>query len=129
VSGYGSSPTYSADAAKRAFSRHGLPLVAVTDQLSQTRNGRALATSADAAFMARSGEDFLVLVLSDGEADKAWSAYVAVGRHSDSFDARRANVLVIADDGVSPDTRKRIVAALASLPDHGDRVATLRVRR
>jgi hypothetical protein len=28
----------------------------------------------------RSGEDFLVLVLSDGTADKAWGAYVAVAR-------------------------------------------------
>jgi len=83
----------------------------------------------NAAFVTRNGEDFLVLVLSDSHADKAWDAYVAVGPHSDSFDARRANVLVIADNGVSADARKRIVAALASLPDHGDRVATLRMRR
>ena len=128
-SGCGSSPTYSADTAKRAFSRQGLPLVPVTDQMSQTRNGRRLATSGEAAFMTRSGEDFLVLILSDGNADKAWAAYVALGPDSDSFDARRANVLVIADDGVSADARKRIVAALASLPNHGDRVATLAMRR
>jgi len=129
VSGCGSSPTYSTEAAQRAFSRHGLPLVSVTDQMPHTSNGSGLATLRNAAFVTRNGEDFLVLVLSDSHADKAWDAYVAVGPHSDSFDARRANVLVIADNGVSADARKRIVAALASLPDHGDRVATLRMRR
>jgi hypothetical protein len=126
VSGCGSSPTYSADTIKGAFSHHGLPLVSVTDQIPHTSNGSGLATSGKAAFVTRNGEDFLVLVLSDGEADKAWEAYVAVGPDSRSFDARRANVLVIADDGVSAEARKRIVSALSALPDYGDKVATLR---
>ena len=75
----------------------------------------------------RSGEDFLVLV-SDGEANKAWSAYVAVGSDADSFAAQRANVLVISDDGVRADTRKRTVSALADLPDRGDIVETFEAR-
>jgi hypothetical protein len=33
------------------------------------------------------------------KADKAWAAYAALGPDSDSFDARRANVLVIATMG------------------------------
>jgi hypothetical protein len=56
-------------------------------------------------------------VVSDGEANKAWSAYVAVGPAADSFDARRANVLVISDEGVGADARRRILSALAALPE------------
>ena len=69
--------------------------------------------------------NFLVLVLSDSVADKAWSAYLALGPLPEAFDARRANVLVVSDDGVPPDTQKRIIAALTALPDHGNKVATL----
>jgi hypothetical protein len=82
-------------------------------------------SSDDGLLLPRSRADFLVLVLSDRGADKAWAAYVALRPLPEAFDARRANVIVVSDDGVPPDTRKRIIAALAALPDHGDKVATL----
>jgi hypothetical protein len=125
ISGCGSSLTYSTDDANRAFGRHGIQLVSVDDGLLPPRNGARLVPSGEGLLQPRSGEDFLVLVVSDGEANKAWSAYVAVGPAADSFDARRANVLVISDEGVGADARRRILSALAALPDRGDKVATL----
>ena len=109
----------------QASSRHGIQLVSVDDDLLPPRNGARLVRSGEGLLEPRSGEDFLVLVVSDGEANKAWNAYVAVGPDADSFDARRGNVLVISDEGVSADARRRILSALAALPDHGDNVATL----
>lgn len=125
ITGCGSSRIYSTDDAKRAFSRYGIQLVSARDGPLGTRNGAHLAPRGEGLLLPRSDEDFLVLVLSDGEADKAWGAYVAVGPDADSFDARRSNVLVISDDGVRADVHKRILAALASLPDRGEKVATL----
>jgi hypothetical protein len=123
--GCGSSRTYNADELKREFDAHGVELVTPADRWLQPR-WVDLITNADQVLQPRSREDFLVLVLSEAHAKKAWSALVTLGPDSDSFDARRANVLVIADDGVSPDTRRRILSALGALPDHGDRVEIIK---
>jgi hypothetical protein len=77
-------------------------------------------------FQPRSQDYYVVIVLPDDVAEKAWRAYVAAGPDANTFNARRGNVLVAADNSVSADTRKRIVAALAALPDRGDRVMILR---
>ena len=39
-----------------------------------------------------------------------------------SFDARRANVIVISDEGLAPKDQARVKAALAVLPDRGSPV-------
>ena len=88
---------------------------------------------------------FTVVVASDSEADDAWPAYLAQ-QDAGSFDARRANVVVVSGgvsgpvvfaDGLNAEQREelrerlregrarlaeqrdRISAALAALPDRG----------
>ncbi len=59
---------------------------------------------------------FVILVATEESADEEWDAYLA---QSDprSFDARQQNVLVVSENGVlDPRLRRRIRAALASLP-------------
>ncbi|HWG57285.1 MAG TPA: hypothetical protein VNT58_12280, partial [Gaiellaceae bacterium] len=64
------------------------------------------------------GQPFLVVVGSDGAVDDGWRDYSSQ-QTRDSFDARRANVLVISDSGLAPAQRERVLAALSSLPDRG----------
>lgn len=52
------------------------------------------------------GQPFIVIVVSDATANKAWSAYESQPT-SDSFDARRANVVVISDSGLGVRQRER----------------------
>jgi hypothetical protein len=64
------------------------------------------------------GQPFIVIVVSDATANKAWSAYESQPT-SDSFDARRANVVVISDSGLAIRQRDRVLAAMSALPDRG----------
>jgi hypothetical protein len=57
-------------------------------------------------------------VTSDAAADKAWGDYDSQ-QTSDSFDARRANVVVISDSGLAVRQRQRVLGAMSSLPDRG----------
>ena len=75
----------------------------------------------DAYLVPKSGPNFVVVVANDAEADQAWSDYERL-QDADSFDARRANVVVVSDDGPPAREQKRIVAALAALPDRGSPV-------
>jgi hypothetical protein len=68
----------------------------------------------------RESSRFFVVVGSDADADAAWPDYERM-QDEDSLDARRANVVVIADHGPPPD-RRRVPAALQALPDRGDAV-------
>ena len=59
---------------------------------------------------------FVVLVATEEAADEQWDAYVAQSDRR-SFDARKRNVLVVSDNGdADPLLRRRIRAALDSLP-------------
>jgi hypothetical protein len=40
----------------------------------------------------------------------------------ESFDARRANVVIISDSGLAEPQRDRVVAAMSALPDRGEAV-------
>jgi hypothetical protein len=66
-------------------------------------------------------QKFFVFVGTDAEADEAWPDYERL-QDENSFDVRRANVVVIADDGPPSADRERVLAALASLPDRGSPV-------
>jgi hypothetical protein len=68
----------------------------------------------------------IVLVLgSDAGAREAWADFVKVGPDANSFDALRANVMVVSDGGLSKQERRRIRDALDDLPDRGDAVSVL----
>jgi hypothetical protein len=66
------------------------------------------------------GQPFVVIVASEAEAeaDEAWPEYesVLVG---DEFAARRANVVVVSNGSFLESDRRRVLAALRSLPDRG----------
>jgi hypothetical protein len=75
----------------------------------------------EAFLVPKSGPSFIVVVANDAEADRAWSDYERF-QDADSFDARRANVVVVSDAGPPAREQRRIVAALAALPDRGSPV-------
>jgi hypothetical protein len=54
--------------------------------------------------------------LSDAVADEAWGDYESQQTH-ESFDVRRANVVVISDSGLAVRQRDRVLAAMSALPD------------
>jgi hypothetical protein len=106
----GDDETYSVEETKAAFARNGIELVAPDSPELAAADGRYLAPS--------SGETYLVVVTTDAEVDDAWPDFERM-QDGDSFDARRANVGVFADDGPSAAHRARVLAALASLPERG----------
>lgn len=115
----GASQTYSSEETKTAFAREGLVLVVPDEaRFRYVPEGVALPSS---LLVPESDESFLVFVARDSDAEAAWPDYERQ-QDDDSFDARRANVVVVSDDGPPAPTRKRILAALAALPDRGSPV-------
>jgi hypothetical protein len=112
VAGWGDRPTYSTDEVIDTFEQHGFTLIAheLSDQATVAAEGDLLAP--------RGGQPFIVIVASDAAADEAWGHYESQ-QPSDSFDARRANVVVISDSGLALRQRQRVLAAMSSLPDRG----------
>lgn len=100
------------------FGHHGFTLVPYASRFSNVPEGVAIPGS---LLVPRSDESFLVFVAHDSDADAAWPDYERQ-QDDDSFDARRANVVVISDDGPPAGVRMRILAALADLPGRGSRV-------
>jgi hypothetical protein len=111
------SPKYSTDEVVDAFERHGYVLVPFDLPVRGT-------TPVPGSLLRSEGrEPFAVMVGSDREADEAWSAFESQ-QTDETFDARRANVVVSSDSGLRATDRRRILAALASLPDRGPEVLT-----
>ena len=106
-----SSKTYSAHETTGAFKRHGYTLVEF--EFPSGSHGRR-----GSVFVPRGGLPFSVFVGTDADAEQAWPDYEAQ-QDADRFDARRANVVVISDGGLTAAHRQRIRAALAALPDRG----------
>ena len=108
----GERPAYSTEEVVEAFQRQGYTLAAsqFPEESAAAREGHLLTP--------RGGQPFLVVVGSDGAVDDGWRDYSSQ-QTLDSFDARRANVLVISDSGLAPAQRERVLAALSSLPDRG----------
>jgi hypothetical protein len=110
----GDAQTYSIDETKTAFAQQGYELeepawyTAVAAKAPK-REGQAILAPRD-------DSSFFVVVATDSEADAAWPDYERQ-QTEDSFDARRANVGVFADEGVPPGDRGKVLAALEALPD------------
>ena len=111
----GESATYSSEEVVDAFQRHGYTLVAreLPEESAAAREGDLLAP--------HDGQPFLVIVASDAAADEAWPDYESQ-KTRNSFDARRANVVVTSDGGLDTAQRDRVRAALSSLPARGPAV-------
>jgi len=113
VAGCGDSATYSRDEVVDAFERHGFTLI-VRERPDET----AAAAEGDLLTPHGGGQPFIVIVASDAAADEAWSDYESQ-QTRDSFDVRRANVVVISDSGLGAGQRERVLASMSSLPDRG----------
>jgi len=109
----GESQTYSVEETKKAFERSGYVLV--TPSVPQVPN------LPEGVLSPTNHQVFFVFVGTDAEADEAWPDYERL-QDENSFDVRRANVMVIADDGPPSADRERVLAAFASLPDRGSQV-------
>jgi hypothetical protein len=104
--------TYSTHEVVGAFQRHGYTLV-VRELPGETR-----APGEGDLLTPRSGQPFIVIVVSNEAANEAWGDYESQQTH-DSFDVRRANVVVISDSGLAVRQRDRVLAAMSALPDRG----------
>jgi len=109
----GDSQTYSVEETKEAFDRHGYVLV--TPSVPQVSN------LPEGVLAPKDHQVFFVFVGTDAEADEAWPDYERL-QDENSFDVRRTNVVIIADDGPPSADREKVLAALASLPDRGSPV-------
>ena len=139
----GSSQTYSKDEVREVFARLGSPLEEERGRPGLGGGGISfglIATDLPATRDELVLAPFTVVVASDSEADDAWPTYVAQ-QDARSFDARRANVVVVSnsrlglvsDDGFDAERRAlirrertalamqrvRIRGLLAALPDRG----------
>ena len=117
AAGCGTSATYDIDEVVDAFKRHGFTLrsgypFGPTRETVGAHDGDLLVPTS------RSGADFIVLVVSNAAADEAWRSYESQ-QTPHSFDARRANVVVLSDSGLSTSQRRRLLGALWSLPSKG----------
>ena len=95
VAGCGSSRTYSAGEVVASFAKTGYPLVTV-----ELPPGSPAAVEGD-VLRPRNGGAMMVFVGSDAAAKTVWADYVRVGADADSFDALRANVMVVSEGGLS----------------------------
>jgi hypothetical protein len=108
----GDSQTYSVEETKAAFTGQDYVLE------SAYWFGAAAERDGQAILAPRDGGHFVVVVTTDSDATEAWPDFERM-QDADSFDVRRANVAVFADDGVSATDRARVLAALRALPDRG----------
>jgi hypothetical protein len=113
ITGCDDSATYSTEEVIAAFQRQGYTLV---PRLSFP--GEATAPGESDVLSPRREQPFTVFVLSDAVADEAWGDYESQQTH-ESFDVRRANVVVISDSGLAVRQRNRVLAAMSALPDRG----------
>ena len=117
AAGCGTNATYDTDEVVHVFEQHGFTLrsgypFGSTRETVDAHDGDLLMPTP------RSRAEFIVLVSSNAAADDAWQVYESQ-QTPDSFDARRANVMVISDTGLSMSQRRRVLGALSSLPSHG----------
>jgi hypothetical protein len=108
----GDSQTYSVEETKAAFTEQDYVLE------SAYWFGAVAERDGQAVLSPRGGGRFVVVVTTDSDADGAWPDFERM-QDADSFDVRRANVAVFADDGASATDRARVLAALRALPDRG----------
>jgi hypothetical protein len=113
ITGCDDSARYSTEEVIAAFQRQGYTLVT---RLSFP--GEATAPGESDVLSPRGEQPFTVFVLSDTVADEAWGDYESQQTH-ESFDVRRANVVVISDSGLGIRQRDRVLAAMSALPDRG----------
>ena len=113
ITGCDDSATYSTEEVVAAFQRQGYTLVPLL-----SFPGNATVPGESDVLAPRGEQPFTVSVLSNGVADEAWGDYESQQTH-ESFDVRRANVVVISDSGLAIRQRDRVLAAMSALPDRG----------
>jgi hypothetical protein len=117
----GASDTYSAEEVQVAFEAQGLVL---HERVPPTGSVPTPWGSGRKLLVPRSGAPFYVYVASATDAEQLWSMLTAhvPEQGSDTFDARRANVVASSDGGLAVRDRERVEAALEALPDKGSSV-------
>jgi hypothetical protein len=117
----GASQTYTVGEAKDAFASQGYMLESREIVVAEPGWFGYPPRDDQAVLSPRESPRLFVVVGSDADVDAAWPDYERM-QDTGSFDARRANIAVIADDGPPPRDRRRVLAALRALPDRGDAV-------
>lgn len=118
AAGCGESTTYSTEEVAQAFQRHGYALV-VRKLPQQTFAGRPVEVGQGDLLTPTGGDPFIVIVArSNAFVDVFWPDYESQ-QSENTFDVRRANVVVISDSGLAAGQRARVLAAFSSLPDRG----------
>lgn len=117
----GGAKTYGTEQVSAAFDRHGYRLIGW-----ETRAGSAAAQEGDLLVPAGDRPPFWVAVGTNAGAEEAWPDFERQ-QNADSFDARRVNVIVGSDGGMSAGEIERVLAALRSLGSQGEiQIATRR---
>lgn len=116
----GGSDAYSVDEARAAFETQGWALVEPPPD--PAGSGLNPLESGQPTFLApRDGAAFFVFIGTAADAEDVWAGYEP-DHGPRTFDARRANVLVLSDHRLDASQRRQIRAALVALPDRGSPV-------
>jgi hypothetical protein len=110
----GGGKTYDRQQVSAAFERHGYRLTEW-----EIPAGSAAAQEGDLLVPIGSRPRFWVAVGTDAGAEEAWPDFEDQ-QDADSFDARRVNVMVVSDGGMSAGQIERVLAALRSLGSQGE---------
>jgi hypothetical protein len=121
VTSCGTSATYGVDETQDAFEQHGYVLYEGSPPTPAGADLNPYRTGNPTILLPRGDAPFFVFIGAASDTERVWSMYQSQ-QGAGTFDARRANVLVISDSGLSAADRKRVRAALGSLPDRGSPV-------
>jgi hypothetical protein len=117
LAGCGTAETYNADEVRVAFAKAGYTLHEPSTPASVAA-AEQFGTRVPTILLPIGGEPFTVFVGTITDAEEVWFRYQSQ-QGDGTFDARRANVIVISDSGLTSAQRAQVRAALEALPDRG----------